>query len=244
MTGTGPKVVAPTFERRYRHTWLTYPDFLPLRDADGRPPEQDRPVGQDTLDSPVVVHGVAVFRDTSFDSDREKWLVRAKGAVGYGLGLRALPGGRMPDRTAVEKAGLNPEQIIVPRQVHSAKVCDAGAMEEGEECDGLVTARAGVMVGVTVADCVPLLAANLEDRVVGAAHCGWRGTAAGIVGEFVDALDALGPSGTSGSAARYLIGPSIGPCCYEVGDDMLSHFSARDRDAFVIRRAGGDDATG
>ena len=111
-----------------------------------------------------------------------------------------------------------------------------GPVSEDEvECDGLVTGTARVMVGVTVADCVPLLAVNRIDRVVGAAHCGWRGTAGGIVGGFVKALGALADSE---AATRYLIGPSIGQCCYEVGDDMLSHFSPREREAHVSRRAG------
>jgi copper oxidase (laccase) domain-containing protein len=191
-----------------------------------------------------------VFRDTSFDSDREGWLVRVKGTVGYGAALGASPGGGMHDRAAADQTGLLAEQIIVPRQVHSARVCDAEAMAEREECDGLVTARPRVMVGVTVADCVPLLAAGAEAGVAGAAHCGWRGTAAGIVGNFVDAVDSKrlsredgdgavdsrGRPRQTGDTAAYLIGPSIGPCCYEVGEDLLSHFSDRDRDTCVIRR--------
>jgi len=169
VTGALPRVVAPTFETRCGRTWLTYPEFypggdLPGGDTAGAPP--------DLVHTPDLVHrdlvlGVAVFRDTSFDSDRRQWLQRATAVVSGGV--------------AKECDGTRPDRVIVPWQVHSAKVCDAEALIDGEECDGLVTSRVGVMVGVTVADCVPLLAANLNDGVVGAAHCGWRGTAAGIV---------------------------------------------------------------
>jgi len=214
VTGAGPRVVAPTFETRCGRTWLTYPDFYP---------------------GPGLVHGVAVFRDTSFDSDRRQWLERAKAVVGEAVAREGVVMGGVAKEC--DEIGL--ERIVVPWQVHSAKVCDGEALVDGEECDGLITAREGVMVGVTVADCVPLLAVNLKDRVAGAAHCGWRGTAVGIVGEFVDALDARGARGADGDATRYLIGPAIGPCCYEVGEDMLSHFSDRDRETCVIRRAAG-----
>jgi len=237
VTGAGPRVVAPTFETRYGHTWLTYPDFLPGADLPGGScgwSAAGNPDGTEAPDVPGLVLGVAVFRDTSFDSDRRQWLRRAKEALGEGVAA-SVPGTCGGTAGSV---GIRPERIIVPWQVHSAEVCDAQAMVEREECDGLVTARPRVMVGVTVADCVPLLAADVEAGVAGAAHCGWRGTAAGIVGNLVDSLNAKVRPGQDGGTARYLIGPSIGPCCYEVGEDMLSHFSDRDRETCVIRRAG------
>jgi YfiH family protein len=236
-------VVVPVFETRCGRTWLNYPDFNPVVNLPGGPRGPDtaagNPDGPDAAGVPGLVIGVAVFRDTSFDSDRRQWLRRAKKVVADGVAASVAETGV----DTAGSAGIRPERILVPWQVHSAKVCSADTLPDGEECDGLVTPRPLVMVGVTVADCVPLLAANLRDGVVGAAHCGWRGTAAGIVGEFVDALDAQAAPGASADATRYLIGPSIGPCCYEVGQDMLSHFSERDRETCVIRRAGGRRGT-
>ncbi len=157
--------------------------------------------------------GIVVFRDNGFATDRRNWLRRAEAAIREGTGLEI-------------------EGMVVPRQVHSGIVRAVGHGASGEEvvCDGLVTSSRNLMVGVTVADCVPLLAFDPVGQTVGAAHCGWRGIAAGIVGSFAVA------AGTE--ATRYLIGPSIGPCCYEVKDDMLSRFSERDREACVEGRGG------
>ena len=69
MTGALPRVVTPTFEIRCGRTWLTYPDFHP-----GGAPERAHEAGH----YPGLVHGVAVFRDTSFDSDRGQWLERVE----------------------------------------------------------------------------------------------------------------------------------------------------------------------
>jgi len=234
VTGTFPMVVEPVFESRCGRTWLTYPEFC-------RRPDQ---AGDGTAGIPDLVHGVVVFKDTSFDTDRRRWLERAKADLEEGV--------------AGQRGTLRPDRIVVPKQVHSAEICHAGSpgseerLESEQErepageiiCDGLVTGALLVMVGVTVADCVPLLAVNEKARVAGVAHCGWRGTAAGIVGNFVDALERPGATGADQAATRYLIGPSIGQCCYEVGDDMLAHFSLREREAFVSRRAGGDSGRG
>jgi YfiH family protein len=79
------------------------------------------------------------------------------------------------------------------------------------------------MIGVNTADCIPLVAVNGAARVVGVAHCGWRGIAAGIVRSFLREMDAA--AGEEGlGETRFLIGPSVGPCCYEVGEDLLSSF--------------------
>ena len=110
------------------------------------------------------------------------------------------------------------------RQVHSDRVVvvRAGETLEGVEADGMVTDGPGVLLGVLAADCVPVLVADRRLRVVGAFHAGWRGTVAGIVARGVELMKA-----TYGCREEDLVGavgPSIGPCCYAVGDEVREQF--------------------
>jgi YfiH family protein len=112
------------------------------------------------------------------------------------------------------------------RQVHGTRAVLADApCEPCEEADAVVTAAAGVAACVSVADCVPVLLADPGSGGVAAVHAGWRGTLAGAAAEGVLALRReLGAP-----AARLLavVGPSIGPCCYEVSEDVAAPFRAR-----------------
>ncbi len=109
------------------------------------------------------------------------------------------------------------------RQVHGAKVVvGAGPTTPCGEADGVVSATAGVAACVAVADCVPILLARPDGSAVAAVHAGWRGTLERIAAEGVRALAA----GGDGEAPLAVIGPSIGPCCYEVSDDLAARFAA------------------
>jgi YfiH family protein len=85
--------------------------------------------------------------------------------------------------------------------------------------DILVTREPGFLLMERFADCVPLLLWHQTARVVGIAHAGWRGTAIGVAGRFVEAAADLGgdPDGL-----RVVVGPSIGPCCFEVGEEVAA----------------------
>jgi YfiH family protein len=126
--------------------------------------------------------------------------------VAHGFGVRGLP----------PPAGLRRA-----RQVHGAAVARAEgcAGAAPPEADVLVSALAGVPIGVVTADCVPILVAAGEGRVVAAIHAGWRGLARGVIGAGVAALRA-----EAGAAARLVavIGPHIGACCYEVDEPVLA----------------------
>jgi len=93
------------------------------------------------------------------------------------------------------------------------------------EYDGIITARPGIPIGIKTADCVPVLLADRRRRVVGAVHAGWKGTALGIaaraVGVFME-----GFSSTPGDILA-IIGPAIGPCCYEVDGAVFNQFNNR-----------------
>jgi YfiH family protein len=97
------------------------------------------------------------------------------------------------------------------------------------EADGHLTGRTDVTPLVLVADCVPLVMA--VPGAVAAVHCGWRGIIGGIVPKAVNALCEL--AGTKTSDASAAIGPSIGVCCYEVGEDVIAVFRERALDKVV-----------
>lgn len=140
--------------------------------------------------------------------------------------------GRGPKRRAPEVLGCLGEeeglQVAWTHQVHSAAVVAArpGACGTG---DALWTARAGLALAVATADCVPLLLAG--PGVVAAVHAGWRGIAAGVVAASVAALPAPPHLLTA------WIGPAIGPCCYEVGDDVATAVAEAAGAAVVHPRA-------
>lgn len=96
------------------------------------------------------------------------------------------------------------------------------------ECDGIVTNQPGVMIGVCVADCVPLLLLDPVRRVAAALHAGWKGTAQGIAAKGVEAMAALFDSRPAHILAA--IGPAIGPCCYEVDEPVAAAFQAQETD--------------
>jgi hypothetical protein len=89
------------------------------------------------------------------------------------------------------------------------------------EADAAAGAGPGILLGIETADCIPVLLVDPVRRAVAAAHAGWRGTAAGISARAVEAL-VLG--GSRPEDLRAALGPGIGPCCYEVGEELRAAF--------------------
>ena len=123
-------------------------------------------------------------------------------------------------------AALGVGGVAVARQAHGTAVVAVHTALEGYavgvgDGDGVVTDLPGVAVGVHVADCLPIAIGG--DGGVAMLHAGWRGLADGIVGEGVRALRALGVDGDLEAA----IGPGVGGCCYETGDEVRERFTAR-----------------
>lgn len=138
-----------------------------------------------------------------------------------------------------EAVGVAPEALCRVRQVHGAAVAcyRKGGPPPGAPpvADIVMTDDPSLAVAVQVADCVPLLLADTASGAVCAAHVGWRGAVAGVPGAAVAALaDAFGSRPENLLAA---IGPSIGPCCYEVGEEVRAAFWRASRG----RRAGDVD---
>ena len=118
---------------------------------------------------------------------------------------------RLPLATAL---GLSPDRIAIARQVHGADLAfHPRSRDEIPEADGHVVSEPGLSALVFVADCLPV--AMVGPGGVAMLHCGWRGLAAGIVARGAEAV----------GATHAAIGPGVGPCCYEVGDEVLGAFA-------------------
>lgn len=146
--------------------------------------------------------------------------------------VRFVGRGSAGDRETVFRAvepGL-PWPVAWAKQIHSDRVLPAvpGACGEG---DALVTEVAGLVLSVVVADCVPVLLAG--SRVLAAVHAGWRGLAADLIGRTLAGL------GESTATLTAWIGPAIGPCCYEVSEEVAGEVVAAS-EASVRLDAGGE----
>lgn len=112
-------------------------------------------------------------------------------------------------------------------QVHSAtaRIIDRpDPPGERPKADALVTATPGLAIGALTADCTPVLFADADARVIGAAHAGWRGAVSGILDATVSAMESLG---ATRKAIRVAIGPTISQAAYEVGPEFEAHFLAQ-----------------
>ncbi|WP_104017976.1 peptidoglycan editing factor PgeF [Roseovarius nitratireducens] len=119
-----------------------------------------------------------------------------------------------------------PDHLVTVHQVHSADVVSVAApLGLRPRADAIVTATPGLALAVLTADCQPVLFADAEAGVIGAAHAGWRGARDGVLEATLDAMEALGAE--RGRIAA-VIGPSISQRNYEVGPDLLEDFMADD----------------
>ena len=111
------------------------------------------------------------------------------------------------------------------RQCHSDGVVCLDRLAPGDlpaEGDAVITRRTGLLLAVQVADCLPVLIVDKAKRTLAAVHAGWRGLLAGVVPKTLEAMQSRYASDPGHCLA--VIGPSIGPCCYEVGQDVAMPF--------------------
>lgn len=126
-----------------------------------------------------------------------------------------------------EAMGAAPAALVGVHQVHSATALAVAAPFAGTppRADGVVTATPGLVLTVLTADCQPVLLADREAGVIGAAHAGWRGTLDGVLEATLDAMEGIGARRGRTVA---VIGPTISQRNYEVGPDFLDSFLAED----------------
>src|SRR4051794_40229435 len=129
---------------------------------------------------------------------------------------------------AAARLDLPPERLVSCHQVHGTTVITVERpwrREDNPRADGMVTRVPGIALGILAADCAPVLFADPEARIVGAAHGGWRGALAGVVEATVATMVALG---ARSGHIRAGIGPCIAQPSYEVGPEFAGAFAAAD----------------
>ena len=137
--------------------------------------------------------------------------------IGSGDAPAAIDENRMRVRSAL---GLS--EMVSCYQVHGARVVEVTeAWQARPEADAMVTRVPGMALCILTADCVPILLADREAGIVGAAHAGWKGALAGVAEATVEAMERIGASATRIHAA---IGPAIQQPSYEVGPEFRDRF--------------------
>ena len=172
-------------------------------------------------------------------------------AESWGAGLRCVPLEALAPHVFASRhlaltsdgelalaGALGVDAIAMVTQVHGRTVTvvrDAARIpERTTKADALIGNAPATALAVRAADCVPLLLADHGSGAVAAVHAGWRGTAAGVATEAVAALGR--EFGTRPADIVAAIGPAIGPCCYEVGSELVDAFAAAGHDRQLIAR--------
>ena len=142
----------------------------------------------------------------------------------HGFGRRASvpPETREETRARVAQALAAEGRLLFLHQVHGNAVAEA-PWTLTPDADAAVSTEPGVLLGIETADCLPLLLVDPRRRAVAAAHAGWRGTVQGVA---LRAVEALCARGSSPRDLLVALGPAIGLCCYEVGEEVRAGFGA------------------
>jgi polyphenol oxidase len=191
---------------------------------------------------------VEVFRAEVLDGVPHGFLGRRGGvSVGEVAGLNAGLGSGDEDgavarnRVLAVEAVLPDARLVSVYQIHSpdcVTVTEPWSDADRPQADALVTDRPGLLLAIVTADCAPVLLADREAGVVGAAHAGWKGAVAGVTDSTIAAMEALGARRESIAAA---VGPCIAQPSYEVDDRFVARFTEADpanADFFAPGRAG------
>jgi hypothetical protein len=167
---------------------------------------------------------------------RHAFFTRAGGvSTGFYASLNGGVGSRDESGKVVENRarmaavlGVEPRRLLTAYQSHSPKVVVAEApwtTEGRPQADAIVTRMRALAIGVTTADCGPVLVADPRADVIGAAHAGWRGALTGVLEATIAAMERLG---AARGQIRAAIGPMIRQESYEVGPDLVARFRAED----------------
>jgi len=179
--------------------------------------------------------GLVAFRSSLLEDERVEHAVMGRtGGVSEGAYRSLNVGGTVGDdpaavaenlRRIYAALGWHREGVVSGHQVHGDRVHRVSAEDAGRtipSTDALISDVPGILLMGRYADCVPVLLFDPVRGVVGLAHAGWRGTVQGIVAKTVATM--VSWYGCSVKDVRAVIGPSIGPCCFEVGQEVLAAF--------------------
>ncbi len=146
-------------------------------------------------------------------------------SLNLGAGVGDEPAAVAENRRRLRAALALPAEPLWLQQVHGLEVLAADAEFPPGPADAAVTHRTDRVLAITVADCMPVLLASEDGAVIGAAHAGWRGLAAGVLEATVAAM------GVAPDGLYAWLGPAIGPLHFEVGDEVRAQFLAGDERA-------------
>lgn len=149
---------------------------------------------------------------------------------------------RKGEKTLGAALGIPRGRLLTLRQVHGAEVLiyeqHTRALSYALPYDAVITDKKRVALGIWTADCLPILMLDRSKKVIAAVHAGWRGIWLGVIEKTVSEMIRSFESSPADIVAG--IGPGIGPCCYEVGTDVVSLFqsSHEDHHQFIQEREG------
>jgi len=135
----------------------------------------------------------------------------------------------IPERNLVTVSQVHGNNILVIDETLQRRKYDAPL-----EYDGIISATAGIALGIKTADCVPIFLADRKKRIIGAIHAGWKGTSLGIIAGAVSIFVEEFFSDPEDILA--VIGPAIGPCCYEVDEVVFGKFEETGSQSFFTGR--------
>ena len=173
---------------------------------------------------PWLVHGFSTRVDAS----------RAEAAAPFNLGFTdadSRPAVAARRRRFAAALGAANWPVAAATQFHSDAIYvfnDAHVPSEPPRADGLIAQASGLLLTVQTADCVPILLVDTRRRAIAAVHAGWRGTLARIVQKTLGQMRMS--FGTRPADVIASLGPSIGPCCYEVGPEVAQAFAGLERE--------------
>ncbi|MBR73059.1 MAG: polyphenol oxidase [Rhodospirillaceae bacterium] len=160
-------------------------------------------------------------------------------SLNCGIGSRDFPEAVEENRKrAMHFFNLNNDSLVTSWQTHSniaLKIETQKYQSKDLKCDALVTNKPDIALGILTADCAPILLANYKCGVIAAAHAGWRGALSGIIESTIGLMAELGANPENTNA---VIGPTIGPKSYEVGNEFRNLFiENNDNNAFFFKKS-------
>jgi len=178
--------------------------------------------------------GENLFSNLSNHPSLIHWVSQKNPTQEYHFSL-ALHTDEEPEKILQNRATLQAKfphmKFIVAHQTHSDNIAIIQNIESKgwrgqesviEDCDALISDKKGVMLTILTADCVPILLFDPKRHIIGAVHAGWRGTEQKIVSKTIQRMQQIFGSNPTDILAG--VAPSIGRCCYEVGEDVAQHF--------------------